>query len=121
MLRNIKQILFTLFLSLNILVYSQGDYKVDLKINNLDYKMGKEFSIVTYLRSGDLYRAMEKALIRLRASNLNTKLKHTDLRFYPSSLQRSVRLGASLLIPLHARELPVLLKSTLKENVEGVS
>lgn len=92
-----------------------------LKINNLDYKIVKEFSIVTYLRSGDLYRAMEKALIRLRASNLNTKLKHTDLRFYPSSLQRSVRLGASLLIPLHARELPVLLKSTLKENVEGVS
>lgn len=84
MLRYIKQILFTLFLSLNILVYSQGDYKVDLKINNLDDTIiyikqiyGNETLILdTIIKRDGVFRFEKKGV---KPGIVMACLKHEDL------------------------------------------
>mgnify|MGYP000973123259 CR=1 FL=1 len=88
----------------------------NLEIGDKQFKIGREYSLVSYLRSGDLQRAYEKSLRRLRASNLEPKLDPRDPIVYPRDNQRSIRLGAALLIPLSNKDLPKLIDCVLKTS-----
>ncbi len=86
-----------------------------LLINNNSYQIAKEISLINYLSTGELSRALAKSIRRLRSSNLNVKIKPELINNYVCDQQKAQRLGASMLIPLSSKELPLLYNFVLNE------